>query len=346
MDLRRTAPVSTARRGDGFWLVIAARLGGLGILGLLIFEVGRLLFFYLGFGPMPGRTVPTLAAERPRPVPRVVSGTVVSQRARGIGSLFSGKVAGLEVQRGQRVTRGQFLFRMDVTDLRRRLDTAQATEQRLAAEVRDLRRNRTVELAGLREEQAFLRAWIGVTAQEQTGRGRGNPHVRLAHGGLRQPTTDELKSELVAAKAHFRKREKEWHLAVVAAIRGQRQAQSEAARLEKLIRQAKRYSPITGVVTSVRAGAGDWVKSGSPVVRVDDPAGYRVVTLVRERVSEALEPGTKLNLQWPEQQATGTLEKQLPGWDHQLFYTWMWLKPSTTAGLFPDQQVDVVLPGT
>lgn len=349
MNTRRSAHLPNAPRGDGFWLVIAAKLGGLGILGLLILEVGRLLFLYLGFGPVPGRIVPTLAAEAPRPASRVVSGRVVSQRARGVGSPFSGKVATLEVRRGERVTRGQLLFRMDAAALRQRLDTARATEQRFAAEVNGLRRNRSVELADLREEQAFLRAWIGVVGQEAAApgaRGQRRPQVRLVHGGPADPSVAELKSQLTASEAYLRRRQKEWHLAVVAAIRGQRRAQSEAARVEKLLRQTKRYSPIDGVVTSVRAGSGDWVKSGAPVVRVDDPSGYRVLTLVRERVGQSLERGAELQLEWTERQATGELEKLLPGWDHQLFFTWVWLKPSTTTGLLPDQTVEVMLPGT
>jgi multidrug resistance efflux pump len=112
-----------------------------------------------------------------------------------------------------------------------------------------------------------------------------------------------------------------------------------------MINGADRRSPIEGIVVRVDARPGQWLGRGSTGVRVDDPKGFRVVALVDEKTRAALAPGKPLPLNGPQGPTAGQVDKIVPGWDKELFYHWVWVKPVNPTGYWPGQQVQVTLAG-
>lgn len=340
---------------DGFWLWTILRLTVTVVMVALLVAVGRLVFYTFGFGPLPDHPQPVMAASDPSRAANgpegtdgvVARGTVVSRKSKGVGSYFSGKVAELEVKKGQRVKRGQLLFRMDTTDLQRRLQAAVANERRYAALTNRHRRERKEELGLLAHDHRLLRSLIVETRKQEKhlAQQQRNSPVRLA-AGTRPWSIAELKTQLSASEEYYRKRQRVFHLAVVDSIHRSRAARAEAARLRKLLRQAKRHSPMDGVVTSIVAGEGHWIQAKTPIIRVDDPASYRVVALVKQQTAQPLDKGQHVEVELPDGEIPGKLEKIVPGWDRQLFYTWLWVKPLKPLDLRPGEEVDVVLPAS
>ncbi len=335
---------------DGFWLWTILRLTVTAVMVVLVVAVGRLMFYYFGFGPMPDRPQPVMAASEPERERVgddgvVATGTVVSRKSKGIGSYFSGKVADLQVKKGQRVQRGQLLFQMDTSDLQRRLQAALANERRYAEATNRHRRERKEELGLLARDHRLLRSLIVETRKQEKylAQQQQNSPIRLATSNSPWNVA-ELKSQLSASEEYYRKRQRAFHLAVVDSIHRQRAARAEAARLRKLMGQAKRHSPMDGVVTSIIAGEGHWIRAKTPIIRVDDPASYRVVALVKQQTAQPLDEGQKVEVELAGGGVPGKLEKIVPGWDRQLFYTWLWVKPLKPLDLRPGEEVDVVLP--
>src|SRR5205085_6295324 len=108
--------------------------------------------------------------------------------------------------------------------------------------------------------------------------------------------------------------------------------EARASKLQAMVGAALRKCPIDGVVTGAYASAGSLVPRNRPLVRVDNPEGYRVVTLVDRNVRERIEPGERLTLGFNGVADPAKLEKIEAGWDRELFKYWLWLKPETTAG--------------
>jgi len=156
--------------------------------------------------------------------------------------------------------------------------------------------------------------------------------AEAAGGRLERGTADE-----------YLRRTQNWDRRITGAGNRRRQAVSEAARLRSLIHQAKRYSPINGVVTSVRASAGDWVKGATPVVRIDDPRGYRIVSLVPDRTNAVPEVGAQLRVLAGDRELRTRVSRIMPGWDRELFSTWVWLVPARPSAFTPGQELEAVL---
>ena len=327
---------------DPFWLWLIAQAAGLALLVTVFVAFAWGVWRYLGFAPPNERAAP--AVDRPQ----VVAGMVVSQVAKGIGSPFPAPVQEIHVREGQKVSRGQLLFRMDTRQLERERQSAQWQAAEAARKVRVMRAQRAAELRRLRTQERGIQAALSralAELREQEAAEESDPTALLAEfDGFLEWRVEELRESLEQARAGYRAAQRTWHSAIASELRRERDARAEAARLDGLIRQAKRYSPIAGVVTAVRAHEGAPVAARVPVVRVDDPSEYRVVTLVGPKVAAGVEPGAALPIRLSSGQATGTVEKLRAGWGRELFSTWVWLKPEETRHLRPDQTVQLVVP--
>jgi multidrug efflux pump subunit AcrA (membrane-fusion protein) len=227
---------------------------------------------------------------------------------------------------------------MDVRPLQDQLAQRESESRLAAAEMDAQRRDRTVALAGL---STMLAA-----AREELHRAKHPPVQLVAAAGRDPGFLLEAHDRLRVLTALNSERRREWDERIAAAASRRDGARKEAERLRKLIRQAKRYSPIQGVITSVRADSGHWVKGGVPVVRVDDPQGYHVVALVRDRTGAVPEPGTELPVRWGKEETKTRVSRVLPGWDRELFSTWVWMSPERPARLEPGLRLEVLLPRT
>jgi hypothetical protein len=229
---------------------------------------------------------------------------------------------------------------MDIRSLQRQLKQADAEARRAAAEVEGERRSRTAALAAAAESISDLKRRIDATAVR--------PHSAFATvasgGSLRPVGPAALRDRLRIVVALGAQQRHHWDARISAANSRRLRAENTARDIAQLMRRAKRFSPIDGVVTSIRAGEGDWVTGAVPVVRVDDPKGYQVVMLLRDRVGRTPTAGAKLQVRTDAGVTECRVAQTLKGWDRELFSTWVWLAPSEPETLAPGRQVEVLIP--
>jgi len=286
----------------------------------------------------------------------VTNGVVDSLRAKSIGSEFDGQVESLSVRAGQTVKKGQKLFRMDVRPLLAELAVAKAET---ASAYQALQQSRAECAADLHEFNARIQMLNAAYQQERQAIRASREAVAApvasedeASGTIVEtPSVDpydttrltQLDAELREAQRLRAEQQAAWNPVIAAAAQAHRQAAGRVGQIQALIASADRRSPLNGVVTALNIAPGEWIRSHQPVLRVDDPSGYRVVTLVDSEVRARLEPGSTLTLRAAAGPSAGRLEKIEPGEDRELFKYYLWLKPQQAAGLRPGAQVDVVV---
>ena len=329
--MKREQTLDSPAHPDSFWLSVGVRTLLVILLVRLAFAPALVGWRVLGLGP-PNDPPQLIAAAPALHAPAIVTSTV----AKGVGSPYAGTVETLEVRKGPAVTRGQLLFRMEVRPLQQRLDALSEITRQASAEAEEARGERDDALAGLTAMLADVRVQLAFGQQREA--------VALALVILNdaEPLAALQDRERVLA-ALLRERRREWDQRIAAALTRKREATSETAQLRRLIRQSKRYSPIDGVVTSVRAAAGDWVKGAMPVVRIDDPRGYRIVMLVRNRSRAVPEVGAELRVKSQAGSMRTRVSRVVPGWDREVLSTWVWLMPTEPAELTPGQKLEAVL---
>lgn len=306
------------------------------LLGSLVAVQYRSMGVFFGFSPPVSRAELPLVSS-----PLAVRGQVISTRAKGIGSPFAGKVRSLHVKVGQPIQRGQLLFEMDVASLRKQLEQARSEVRRAKAEVGRAQHEKVVIL------NQWQRPPFGVTP----GLPGVNQESRVQHWSplpIERPSRQSAASALLVEQLPGQdgttlRSVENAEAQLAAAITRKHQAVRKVERLVRLIRDAKRYSPIDGVVTSVRTSESAWTAASKPVVRVDDPRGYRVVALVRNRSGAVPRPGHVVPIRWSERNVTARVDKTVPGWDREALYTWVWLLPKEETELIPGQVVEVHL---
>jgi multidrug efflux pump subunit AcrA (membrane-fusion protein) len=289
------------------------------------------------------------AADSPPEITAVVN----SRIARGIGTRFPGRMLELKVRRGQRVTRGMLLFRMDTAHLEQRLGAARGELASAERALRAARRQRAA-LSALEVNESGLRSRLAQARNRaKLARRQGSrrdpwvlPDPFAPQSAAYRPQVEQaqlalLEDQLRSTRRRLAAARHQWQGGVHRAAARREAAAAEVARLQAHLKQPKRFAPIDGVITSVRAGAADWVPAGVPVVRVDDPEGYQLVALVGKALGAGVEPGTPLRMVEPEGRAEVT--RVLEGWGRELFRYWVWIEPAEVAALRPGQRVHLRL---
>lgn len=319
---------------------------------------GLVIGLLAGFGPFHKHEAVQPAGGEIR-----VRGEVESLWSRGVGSPFDAPVQAINVREGQSVRKGELLFRMDTAALHSQLSAARAEYQAARAALAEAQAGRRADLsgiegtvAGLQSELATARrrpSWQSISGTEsgyvtdgQTGEnGYLASEVTQPEGSFYDPgRVQELESQIQQARQEWQEREMLWAPQIQAAAESCSRAAAHAGRLKAMLGAADRKSPIDGIVTAVFAEPGNLVAHSKPVVQVDNPAGYRVVTLVDQKVRDSVEPGTPLPLVEPDGPSNGKLEKIVAGWDRELFKYYLWVKPADPRGLAPGQTVEVAVP--
>ncbi len=308
------------------------------------------------------------AAGHPAPVS--TTGVVESQIAKGIGAPFDARVLDVPVRKGAPVKRGDVLFRLDAAPLRSELAQAKSDAQLAAAALRDAKARRSAEERAARKEVLALRAevkrdrqqyeaWrhsvaqaISILENQGTGAddgmsGGGLAGSRSAYGlGNSYDTSrqQELQARLALAEEQLSQIRSSWEPIVQEAERQSAAMHRQVKTLEGLLGMAVRRSPIDGVVTSVSVRAGEWANRDQPLVRVDDPAGYRLITLVDQDVRDQAKAAGEMSFNAHGQPAQASLEKVVAGEGKELFYYYLWLKPENPNRLHPGQKLPVIVP--
>jgi multidrug resistance efflux pump len=319
----------------------------IGILGLLL--------LVMGFMPVRAKHERRAA----RAADGQTTGVVESILARSVGSVFDGTVQEVKIWRGKQVKKGEVLFKMDASPYVAELDAARSEFALASRELADLRGRRAEDLASLRGEISSLQRELAAERQlasaarqpaqplvDETGAVVAAPvmsHPVAVYDPLR---ASELAAQLRDARARLAEQAQSWAPVIADAAGEVSRCSARIRELKTMIAGAVRRSPSDGIVTNIVAKPGERVARKQPVVRVDDPEGYRVVTLVDEEAREPLKPGVIVPLQRKDGIAAGKLEKIVPGWDDQVFQYYLWVKPNRTDGLWPGQSIGVELPKT
>jgi multidrug efflux pump subunit AcrA (membrane-fusion protein) len=287
----------------------------------------------------------------------MVKGTVESMVLQSVGSPFSGTVAAMAVREGQKVNRGDLLFRMDTRPLQQELATARENRTAAWQGRKQIRSERDADLARLKGEIAGLTAAV----ERERGLAQAPQQPQVApvsdedgyaeNGESAAPAAtydparlQDLETRLQGAREELDQRAAYWDTASQEAWKSCVEADRQVRQLAGQLAGAERRSPMAGVVTGIYASQGQAVPDHQPVVRVDDPAGYRVVTLVDEGTREPLKAGAVLPVYRPGAANAGKLEKIVQGWDKEVSNFWLWLKPEQPARLQPGQNVEVGIP--
>jgi multidrug resistance efflux pump len=318
-----------------------------------------------GFGPFHARrgTSPSASATGYR-----VQGEVESLWSRGVGAAFDGRIAAMAVQEGQAVRKGDLLFRMDTAGVQSELGAARAEKPVAEASLKETRREARSDLSGLEKNVAGLerrlaaeRARALAAVQQASGPDEAAdvdtalavdedvqddqaPDAQAADQPA--PAVDSeriraMEAQVAEARRPLEERRRSWAPNIRTAEARVAHAEHEIARFQNMLQNADRRSPIDGVVTALYTRAGLTVPGGRALMRLDNPAGYRIVTLVDQDVRDRVEPGTPVRVARRQGAWSGKLEKIVAGEDRQLFHYWLWVKPDATAGLMPGQKVDL-----
>ena len=324
----------------------------------------------VGFGLLTATSVTLLVGFQPFKVRRaepqqiqghqVVSGAVESLLVKNVGTPVGGMVEAMSIRPGQKVKRGDLLFQVDTAAYEQQLGSAREARDSAVAAYRQGRKERDAELAGMRKQIAVLEKEIAqerrVTPSDtETPQVVAGEAVAVAYaedGTVIQTVAVEpaanrladLEESLRLAREQYGQKAHDWDASLYETWLSYSELRREVSRLEGVIAGARRRSPMDGVVTAVYATKGSFVEPYRPVVRVDDPKGYRVVALVDEKLREGLKPGTELDVQRANAPMEGRVEKIVKGWDEELFKHWIWVKPVQPAALKPGEPVQVTVP--
>lgn len=308
------------------------------------------------------------AAGHPAPVS--ATGVVESQIARGVGAPFDARVLEVPVRKGIPVKRGDVLFRLDTAPLRSELARAKSDAALAAAALADAKARRSTEeraarrevlaaRTALKHEQEQYAAWRTSVARassllesEGAVSGGSSPAETPTGNAMTYETgypydasrLQELQARVALAEEQLSQVRSGWEPIVREAAQHVNVMNRQVRSLEGLLAMAVRRSPIDGIVTSVSVRPGEWANRNQPLVRVDDPAGYRLVTLVDQQARDQAKAVGELSFNAHGQPAQAKLEKIVAGEGKELFYYYLWLKPENANRLHPGQQLPVVVP--
>jgi multidrug resistance efflux pump len=231
------------------------------------------------------------------------------------------------------------------------LVAAKADEAAAQALVREAQQARSEHLAPLRAQVRQLRSRLAAQQSAATavaGAAEEFPaasevEVVEPDQWVRAEQLEALEAALAGATAQLAESTSQWTPAIQDAEQQLAVALGAVKQLRGRLAMAERRSPMDGVVTSISVQAGQWVGAYQPVVRVDNPDGYRVVALVDKATRERMARGQTVPLSISGTPDRGKLEKVVAGWDKDLYSYWLWFKPSHPEKLRPGQAVRVDL---
>lgn len=264
------------QRHHNTWVTVAAVLAGAVAVVGVVWWVDRLL------------------TRRERPL---IQGTVECTTYRA-ASKIAGRIDSLTVSEGDRVRKGDLLYRLSTPELEAQLAGAEAA--RSAAEAMDRKAVTGARVQQLEAaEQMWLKAQAGRKLAEQTF-----DRVRQLYeeGVVAAQRYDEARANRDAARATEQAAQAQYRLVRAGASREERDAaaagvgQADAAisGVEVYMRDALVYAPAGGVVETVTSREGELVGMGMPVVTILDLDDIWVVFNLKESLMPGIGPGCRM----------------------------------------------------
>jgi HlyD family secretion protein len=198
----------------------------------------------------------------------------------------AGTLQSLAVKRGDRVTRGQLLYALDVDSEAIGRDAARARSEQAAAQAEDLRKGkRPLELQQLDQQLAQAQATLANSVATLASNER-----LVAQGFVSALTLESLRAardrdvarvkELQAQRALGGQAARRDEIAAAAAAT--RGAQADLALAQWREGQKQRTAPADALVFDVMYRVGEWVNAGAPVVALLPPGALKVRFFVPE----------------------------------------------------------------
>ncbi|MEO6340456.1 MAG: HlyD family efflux transporter periplasmic adaptor subunit [Caulobacteraceae bacterium] len=230
----------------------------------------------------------------PRQGPHMLSGYVEGE-ALYFSSPTSGALAGLFVERGQRVAMGAPLFQIDPQTGAAQQAQAQAAAAAAQEQVQDaLKGQRPQELAVIRTQRA------AALAQVEEARAQFNRVSVLAKRGFYPPARlDQDRATLKTAEAQYQETARRLDVAelgarsdqVAAAKSRAVQAQAVVAEANARLNQLAPHAPDAARVEEVFFRQGEWAPANQPVVSLLPDARVKLRFFVPEAALPAYRPG-------------------------------------------------------
>jgi HlyD family secretion protein len=220
-----------------------------------------------------------------------------------ISARVDGRVSARPVERGDNVTAGQLLFRIDNPELMTRLQEAKAALAVAEAKLAHIQ-------AGTREEEiAQHKAAMDIARSNLTLSQRTYDRAReLAQSGnapvqrldeatntltVAQRTADRAKQAYDEAVAGYTAEERE------IAVAGVAQARASVDTIEAQVRELEIDAPVAAQVYQIGSEVGEYVAPGVPLLSLVDLNDVWLRFNLREDLVNGLKPGDKLQMRIP-----------------------------------------------
>ena len=233
------------------------------------------------------------------PANPALPGVVEAELVR-VAAPAAGRLVALAVSRGDSVTAGAPLFRIESPDDSAMLEEAGARVAQLAAQQADLAKGkRPDELAVIAAQAAQARSALA-QAETQLKRER-----ELAREGFVSGTRlDSLTADRDEAAARLRELEAQQRVGQLAGRDDTRRAadaallagSAQASQLRARLADKTVVAPAAATVEDTLFHVGEWVGAGTPVVNLLPPAALKVRFFVAEALLPRLKPGDPVTL--------------------------------------------------
>jgi RND family efflux transporter MFP subunit len=236
-------------------------------------------------GPAAETRAVQLVVVAPQPLARTVvgQGTLVADEQATLSFKVSGRVASIVVDLGSRVRRGDVVARLDQTDFDSRVRQAEASLQqaraRLGLNPTDVSDSIAIEQTSpVREAKALLDEAAANLARSR----------KLAEGGVMS------RAELDSSEAAYKVADARYHDALDEArnrqsVLAQRKSELELARQQR--DDTSLRAPFDGAIAARRAGVGEVVAVGAPVVDLVRMNPLRMRAEIPERNTQGVAVG-------------------------------------------------------
>lgn len=237
-----------------------------------------------------------------KPAPYIMQGTVEATSYK-VSSKVPGRVDSLTVKRGDRVTRGQFLYGISSPEVFAKLTQAEAARSAATA-MQD-----KVD-AGARKQQIqqayemWQKSLAGLELAQKTYDRVKNLYDQ---GVVPAQKLDEAQANLRAMKTTSVAAEAAYNMATegaqwedkAAARAIVEQAGGAVSEVESYVTETRQYAPVDGEVSSVVSENGELIGTGYPVVTIVDLSDSWVVFNVKETLLPKIKVGTKFQGYFP-----------------------------------------------
>ena len=237
-----------------------------------------------------------------RTEPIIIQGTVECTTYKA-SSKIAGRIVEMNLNEGERVTKGELLYTLSTPELEAKLQQVEAAKS--AATALDQK-----VLAGAREQQ--IEEARNLWQKAQAGRilaQRTFERIKTLYqeGVVAAQKYDEAEANYQAATATEAAAKAQYELAVDGASREDKQAAkaqvTQAAgavnEVESYIQDARVYSPIDGEISSIIAEQGELVGSGYPVISIIETSDMWVTFNIKETLLPKIKAGNHITAYIP-----------------------------------------------